>query len=118
QQYFTVHNVLERIKQRDEEGRRLGGVVWHTQGSGKSLTMVMLAQSIARLNLSDYKIILVTDRVDLDDQIYRTFTQCDLEPHQAKSGKDLAKEVSGPKSRVVTTIIDKFENAVLKGNLR
>ncbi len=118
QQYFTVQNVLERIRQRDEEGRRLGGVVWHTQGSGKSLTMVMLAKSIARLNLPEYKIILVTDRVDLDDQIYRTFTHCDLEPHQAKSGKDLAKEVSGPKSRVVTTIIDKFENAVLKGNLR
>ncbi len=118
QQYFTVQNVLERIRQRDEEGRRLGGVVWHTQGSGKSLTMVMLAKAIARLNLPEYKIILVTDRVDLDDQIYRTFTHCDLEPHQAKSGKDLAKEVSGPKSRVITTIIDKFENAVLKGNLR
>jgi type I restriction enzyme R subunit len=118
QQYFTVRNVLERIKQRDGEGRRMGGVVWHTQGSGKSLTMVMLAKAIARMNLHDYKIVLVTDRVDLDRQIYKTFTHCDLEPHQAKSGKDLAKQVSGPKSRVVTTIIDKFENAVLKGNLR
>jgi type I restriction enzyme R subunit len=118
QQYFTVRNVLERIRQRDDEGRRLGGVVWHTQGSGKSLTMVMLAKAIARLNLTDYKIVLVTDRVDLDDQIYKTFTHCDMEPHQARSGKDLAKQVAGPKSRVVTTIIDKFENAVLKGNLR
>lgn len=118
QQYFTVRNVLERIKQRDGDGRRLGGVVWHTQGSGKSLTMVMLAKAIARLNLTDYKIILVTDRVDLDDQIYRTFTHCDLEPHQARSGRDLGKQLAGPKSRVVTTIIDKFENAVLKGNLR
>lgn len=118
QQYFTVRNVLERIRQRDEEGRRLGGVVWHTQGSGKSLTMVMLAKSVARLNLTDYKIVLVTDRVDLDDQIYKTFTHCDMEPHQARSGKDLAAQVAGPKSRVVTTIIDKFENAVLKGNLR
>jgi len=118
QQYFTVRNVLDRIRQRDDEGRRLGGVVWHTQGSGKSLTMVMLAKGIARLNLTDYKIVLVTDRVDLDDQIYRTFSHCDMEPHQARSGKDLAKQVAGPKSRVVTTIIDKFENAVLKGNLR
>ena len=118
QQYFTVRNILERIKQRDGDGRRLGGVVWHTQGSGKSLTMVMLAKAIARLNLHDYKIVLVTDRVDLDEQIYRTFTHCDMEPHQARSGKDLAKQLSGPKSRVVTTIIDKFENAVLKGNLR
>ncbi|MDG4596375.1 MAG: type I restriction endonuclease subunit R [Candidatus Contendobacter sp.] len=118
QQYFTVRNILERIQQRDADGRRLGGVVWHTQGSGKSLTMVMLAKAIARLNLPDYKIVLVTDRVDLDDQIYRTFSHCDLEPHQARSGKDLAKQVAGPKSRVVTTIIDKFENAVLKANLR
>ncbi len=173
QQYFTVRNILERIQQRDADGRRLGGVVWHTQGSGKSLTMVMLAKAIARAFSSgtlsergalapcfpkrdkasaistgeetadlrpplalllpllgvetadlrpplagDYKIVLVTDRVDLDDQIYRTFSHCDLEPHQARSGKDLAKQVAGPKSRVVTTIIDKFENAVLKGNLR
>ena len=118
QQYFTVKNVLGRIPHRDSEGRRLGGVVWHTQGSGKSLTMVMLAKAIARLNLPDYKMVLVTDRVDLDDQIYRTFSHCDMEPHQALSGRDLAKQVSGSKSRVVTTIIDKFENAVLKGNLR
>ena len=80
--------------------------------------MVMLAKAIARENLPDYKIVLVTDRVDLDDQIYKTFRHCDMEPHQATSGKDLAKELSGPKSRVITTIIDKFETAVLKGNLR
>lgn len=118
QQFFTVKNVLERIRQRDDDGRRLGGVVWHTQGSGKSLTMVMLAKAIARLNLPDYKIVLVTDRVDLDDQIYKTFSHCDMAPHQAASGRDLAKQLAGPKSRVVTTIIDKFENAVLKGDLR
>ena len=118
QQYFTVRNILERIRQRDEDGRRLGGVVWHTQGSGKSLTMVMLAKAIARENLPDYKIVLVTDRVDLDDQIYRTFTHCDMEPYQVRSGRDLAKQLAGPKGRVVTTIIDKFENAVLKGDLR
>lgn len=118
QQYFTVKNILQRIRQRDEEGRRLGGVVWHTQGSGKSLTMVMLAKAIAREDLPDYKIVLVTDRVDLDDQIYKTFTHCDMEPYQVRSGRDLAKQLSGPKGRVVTTIIDKFEYAVLKGNLR
>lgn len=118
QQYFTVKNILERIRQRDEDGRRLGGVVWHTQGSGKSLTMVMLAKAIARENLPDYKIVLVTDRVDLDDQIYRTFAHCDMEPYQARSGKDLAKQLSGPKSRIVTTIIDKFEFALLKGKLK
>jgi type I restriction enzyme, R subunit len=118
QQFFTVKNAIERIRQRDADGRRKGGVVWHTQGSGKSLTMVMLAKAIARENISDYKLILVTDRVDLDDQIYKTFSHCDLEPRQARSGRDLAGLVNGTKSRVVTTIIDKFETAILKGNLR
>ena len=60
----------------------------------------------------------MTDRVDLDDQIYRTFPHCDMEPQQAQSGRDLAKQLSGPKSRIITTIIDKFENAVRKGKLR
>lgn len=118
QQFFTVKNAIERIGQHDSEGRRRGGVVWHTQGSGKSLTMVMLAKAIARENLPDYKIVLVTDRVDLDDQIYKTFTHCDMEPHQARSGRDLAKQLAGPKSRVVTTVNAKFENAVLTGKLR
>jgi type I restriction enzyme R subunit len=69
-----VRKILERIRQRDEEGRRRGGVVWHTQGSGKSLTMVMLAKALAlEPGLDDYKIVLVTDRVDLDDQIFGTF---------------------------------------------
>lgn len=118
QQYFTVANTLQRIQERDESGARLGGVVWHTQGSGKSLTMVMLAKEIARLHLPNYKIVLVTDRVDLDDQIYRTFTHCDMEPNRAKSGRDLAKLLQGSTGRVITTVIDKFENAVLKGKLR
>lgn len=118
QQYFTVRNTLKRIQQRDENGARKGGVVWHTQGSGKSLTMVMLAKEIARLRLPDYKVVLVTDRVDLDDQIYRTFSHCDMEPYQAKSGRDLAKLLQRSTGRVITTVIDKFENAVLKGRLR
>lgn len=118
QQYFTVKNAIERIRHRDAEGRRQGGVVWHTQGSGKSLTMVMMAKAIARENLPQYKLILVTDRVDLDDQIYATFSHCDMEPHQARSGRDLAAQIDGGKSRVVTTIIDKFETAVLKKQLR
>ncbi len=118
QQFFCIKKILQRIRQRDEEGRRKGGVVWHTQGSGKSLTMVMLAKAIVRENLPDYKIVLVTDRVDLDDQIYKTFRHCDMEPDRAKSGRHLAKLLEGTKSRVVTTIIDKFETAVLKCELR
>ncbi|QVL30289.1 type I restriction endonuclease subunit R [Telmatocola sphagniphila] len=118
QQYFCIKKILKRIQQKDKEGRRKGGVVWHTQGSGKSLTMVMLAKAIVRENLQEYKIVLVTDRVDLDDQIYQTFRHCDLEPDRAQSGRNLAKLLEGTKSRVVTTIIDKFETAVLKCELR
>lgn len=118
QQYFTVKNTLRRIREYDENGARKGGVVWHTQGSGKSLTMVMLAKEIARLRLPDYKIVLVTDRVDLDDQIYRTFIHCDMEPHRANSGRNLAELLKGSTSRVITTVIDKFENALVKGKLR
>lgn len=118
QQYFCIKKILQRILQRDNDGRRKGGVVWHTQGSGKSLTMVMLAKGIVRKDLPDYKIVLVTDRVDLDDQIYKTFRHCDLDPDRARSGRHLAKLMEGAKSRVVTTIIDKFETAVLKCELR
>jgi type I restriction enzyme R subunit len=119
QQYFCVRKILERIRQRDQDGRRKGGVVWHTQGSGKSLTMVMLAKALAlEPVLDDYKIVLVTDRVDLDDQIYGTFTNCAVEPVKAGSGRDLVKLLIGGKSRVVTTVIDKFETAVAKLNVR
>jgi type I restriction enzyme R subunit len=117
QQYFCVRKILDRIRHRGQDGRRKGGVVWHTQGSGKSLTMVMLAKALAlEPGLDDYKIVLVTDRVDLDEQIYGTFKNCDVEPIQAGSGRELAKLLSDGRSRVVTTVIDKFETAVAKMN--
>jgi type I restriction enzyme R subunit len=117
QQYFCVKKILARIRE-IRDGKRQGGVVWHTQGSGKSLTMVMLAQAIAlEPGITDYKIVLVTDRIDLDDQIYRTFAHCGVEPEQAKTGKDLADMLEGHKQRIVTTVIDKFEAAVGKAGL-
>ena len=68
QQYFTVNETVNRVKT-IEAGHRNGGVVWHTQGSGKSLTMVMLAQKIAQEpSISNPRIVLVTDRTDLDSQ--------------------------------------------------
>jgi len=117
QQYFCVRRTLEKIRSRPKgpDGPRDGGVVWHTQGSGKSLTMVMLAKALAlEPEVPDYKIVLVTDRVDLDDQIYRTFRHCGTEPVQARTGRHLAELLNGPKARIVTTVIDKFETAVTK----
>ncbi len=112
QQYFTVRTIIDRIRRTDDEGRRTGGVVWHTQGSGKSLTMVMLGEAIAMEELDRYKIVLVTDRVDLDDQLYKTFSHCGGEPVQATTGKHLLELLEGDKSRIITTVIDKFEAAV------
>ncbi len=113
QQFFAVKDILRRIKTIDQEGRRKGGVIWHTQGSGKSLTMVMLAKSIALdKEIIDHKIVLVTDRIDLDDQIYRTFQHCDLEPEQASTGKELSEMLKGKRKRIITTVIDKFDAAV------
>jgi len=112
QQYFAVKRIMSRIGQLEDKVRR-GGLVWHTQGSGKSLTMVMLAKSILLDDhILDPKIILVTDRVDLDDQIYRTFQHCGVEIEQATTGKNLARLLSSGKRRVIATVIDKFEAAV------
>lgn len=117
QQFFCVRRTVANIRRRSEDGDgpRKGGVVWHTQGSGKSLTMVMIAKALAlEPDVLDYKIILVTDRVDLDDQIYKTFRHCGTEPVQARTGRHLAGLINGPKSRIITTVIDKFETAVGK----
>ena len=81
QQYFTVREILNRVLSGTEGQARPGGVVWHTQGSGKSLTMVMLAKSLAlHPAILSPKIILVTDRIDLEDQICGTFRACGLAP--------------------------------------
>lgn len=119
QQFFTVREILGRIRERDAEGRRRGGVVWHTQGSGKSLTMVMLAEGIAlECGLDDYKIVLVTDRVDLDDQIYKTFASCGADVVQAATGTHLADMLGGPAKRIITTIINKFDAVSGRPGLR
>lgn len=113
QQYFAVRNALERIKRADDKGKRTGGVIWHTQGSGKSLTMVMLAKSIALdPEIQNPKVVLVTDRVDLDDQIYGTFHHCGKDPVKARTGRHLLDLLRGNKEAIITTTVFKFESAV------
>lgn len=113
QQYFAVQRVLERVKHRDEVGRRLGGIIWHTQGSGKSLTMVMLARALALdPDIRNPRIVLVTDRVDLDKQLGNTFAACGLTPDRADSGRHLLELVSENKAHIVTTLIHKFDKAL------
>ena len=113
QQYFVVKSTLERVKAFDEHGARAGGMVWHTQGSGKSLTMVMLARSLALdPAIPNPRIVLVCDRDDLDRQLKNTFAACGLAPRRATSGRNLLKLVADDEETIVTTIINKFESAL------
>ncbi len=113
QQYFAVNETIKRVSKFDNTGKRKGGVIWHTQGSGKSLTMVMLAQLLASSeDILNPKILLVTDRVDLDDQISDTFKKCQKEVHQASSGSNLVKLIEDNDDAIITTVINKFEAAV------
>lgn len=112
QQYFAIRSTLERIRQRDPQGRRKGGVIWHTQGSGKSLTMVMLGKALAlESSIPNPRIVLVTDRIDLDEQIWKTFHQCGKDPQQAKTGKHLQELLADERVPVITTVLDKFRAA-------
>lgn len=116
QQYFVIKKTMKRILE-IEAGKRKGGVVWHTQGSGKSLTMVILAQAIAlEKKIRNPKIILVTDRIDLDDQITGTFRKCGLFVENATTGQRLVELMESKSDAVVTTVINKFEAAVKKIN--
>lgn len=114
QQFFAIKKSMQRIKN-VENGKRKGGVIWHTQGSGKSLTMVMLAQAIAmEPSIHNPKIVLVTDRTDLDDQITKTFRKCGKFVENATTGKRLVELLESKSDAVVTTIINKFNAAVKK----
>ena len=112
QQFFGIRRAIETVKQRQDGGLRKGGVIWHTQGSGKSLTMVMLGRSLVlERGIENPRIIIVTDRDDLDRQIKDTFKSCEQEPVQANSGKDLLRLIRN-KVPLVTTVINKFDTAL------
>jgi len=113
QQYFAVKNTVERVKTFDRDGRRQGGVIWHTQGSGKSLTMVMLGKALAlEPSIKNPRIIIVTDRINLDKQIHETFDHCGKKPIRARTGKHLIEFIEGQKEAIITTVIDKFDSAL------
>lgn len=119
QQYFAIQETLKRVKNIDSNDIRAGGVIWHTQGSGKSLTMVMLAKSLALdTEIKNPRIVLVTDRVDLDVQINKTFTQCGKKPKQATTGANLLELIESKKHDIITTVIDKFDSVIKKRDIR
>lgn len=115
QQVRATNKIIHSLQKTNQ-----GGVVWHTQGSGKSITMVYLATKLKREN-SGFKnptIIILTDRTDLDDQISRTFTRCGYtNPIQAKSVRHLKKLLSDDYGRTIMTTIQKFQEVDDEGNI-
>lgn len=118
QQYFAIHKMLKCVEEEeivnDNITHRKGGLVWHTQGSGKSLTMVMFVKALIEdPKITNPRVIIVTDRRDLDRQIRDTFKNCNLKKDviQATSGQHLLSLIKEKNLGVITTIIDKFESA-------
>jgi len=122
QQVFGIKALVERITSFDEgarQGARNGGVIWHTTGSGKSFTMVFLSKALIWLEaLAQCRVIIVTDRVDLENQLSRTFasggvlSDRDKKDAMATSGRRLAEQIGKGNERVIFSIINKFGSAI------
>ena len=108
QQYYAIKRILEKVTSW-ESNKRQGGLIWHTQGSGKSLTMVMLVKNLIE-QVNNPRIIVVTDRTQLDKQIRDTFAACNIKKgvEQAKSADHLKELIQNKTGDVVTTLIHKF----------
>lgn len=122
QQFFAVEEIIKTINTNDSAGNRQSGVIWHTQGSGKSLTMVMVAKYILEeMSKFNPRVVIVTDRKELDRQIAKTFAHTRLSPARATSGKHLIDLINKGSADVITSIINKFntvENSGLKNDSR
>lgn len=110
-QYFAVHKAAKRAVEAVEGDGKIG-VFWHTQGSGKSLSMVFLAHMLQE-KLNSPTIVVITDRNDLDDQLYGQFSRCEnflrQTPEKAKSRNDLKKLLQGREANgIIFTTMQKF----------
>lgn len=119
QQIFGIKRLIERISTKNSKGGREGGVIWHTTGSGKSFTMVFLSKAlILHEALKQCRILVVTDRVDLEDQLSKTFVsggeltgKRDKQNAMATSGKRLAEQIGKGTERIMFSLIQKFNSA-------
>ena len=119
QQFFGVKRLIERVNRKDGNGARAGGVVWHTTGSGKSFSMVLLAKALLLHEaLKTCRFVVVTDRIDLEDQLSKVFvntgalpTKREIQQARANSGKDLARRIGRGNERILFSIINKFATA-------
>jgi type I restriction enzyme, R subunit len=117
QQYAAVSKAIGRSRA-GKSGDERGGIVWHTQGSGKSLTMLWLAIKLRRDEAHENPtLVLVTDRVDLDEQINKTFLACGFpNPKRAESVRELRELLRGPGGGTILTTVHKFQDLASKGN--
>ena len=123
QQAFGVKALLAQVSQIRPDGGREGGVIWHTTGSGKSNLMVFLCKALLlEPELADCRVIVVTDRVDLEKQLSATFltsgafgsevaSKKEGEKAKAQSGRDLAKRIGSGNERIMFTLLQKFNSA-------
>ena len=100
-QYFGVREAQDHVRQRK------GGIIWHTQGSGKSIVMVMLAKWILENN-PNARVVIITDRDELDKQIKGVFTDAGEEIHRTSSGRDLIAKLGEAKPRLLCSLVHKF----------
>ena len=100
-QYFGVRAAQGHVTHRE------GGIVWHTQGSGKSLTMVWLAKWI-REHVQDARVLLITDRTELDEQIERVFNGVSEDIYRTKSGADLVRVLNASEEWLICSLVHKF----------
>lgn len=123
QQFFGIRALLARINERKPDGSREGGVVWHTTGSGKSFTMVFLTKALVlHESTQACRVVVVTDRLDLEDQLARNFmnsgvfgsaiaTKKEGEKAKVGSGRELARRIGQGAERIIFTLIHKFATA-------
>src|SRR5699024_8017210 len=100
-QYFGIKEAQKFV------GRKESGIIWHTQGSGKSIVMVYLAKWILENN-PNARVAVLTDRDELDKQIERVFRESDEDIYRTKSGIDLMQQLRQPKPRLLCSLIHKF----------
>lgn len=116
-QYYAVNKAVESIiNASSQEGDRKGGVLWHTQGSGKSLSMVFLAgKLVLNQNLQNPTIVMLTDRNDLDDQLFDTFAGCQQllrqDPQQAGDREQVRQLLNTNSGGIIFTTVQKFSPA-------
>jgi type I restriction enzyme, R subunit len=122
-QFFGIRALIARINQYRPDGGREGGIVWHTTGSGKSFTMVFLTKALVlHDSLKACRVVVVTDRLDLEDQLSKNFisggafgsplsTRKEGEKAKVGSGRELARRIGSGTERIVFTLVHKFNTA-------